>query len=291
MLLAELPNDILSSLPSYLHSSQDLLSVILTCRALNAICSHPTPTQLVGLANTELGPQQHLLVAVKVGKLSDWVVDKAHPERRAVLRHAILGGPETLLKQALMVSPLTLADCLKAAWAKKAVLDPVVRMLIAERDGILPPGQPTSSKIEAALLTVSNYWVFCNLFHHSILPPHIFTTDIAQAIEPLDRSFRFDWFRHCISGDTNIHIVRRENLQRSDLHPLVHTLFKMLHMKLSNHDEGLGAPCTKKQPFFYETGSQLGLLSLRILLPNACERLPKEIERIKDTIKQLKYSK
>lgn len=283
MLLIELPRDILDALPSYLHSFQDLSSVLLTCRTLYIACSSLTPVQLGRLTKASkpgLHPQPHLFIAIKARKLADWAVDKAHPKRRADLGDAIKAGPAMLLKLALEVDPLSLSDHLRASWVKRMVLDPITEEMNTEC-GVGP------SACEDVGLAILNFWIYCDLSHHTIVPPLLFSPDDLHTIEPLSTALRLDWLHYCVPDNNDKFVEPEGEFQQLDLFRLLGAFRPRFRQALiRNGGEFEIGP--NKRTWFHVITSHMGLASLRLLVPREnSERFPRDIRQIKIMMENL----
>ncbi|KAF8208644.1 hypothetical protein K438DRAFT_281041 [Mycena galopus ATCC 62051] len=77
-----LPEFILD-LPQYLHSIEDLLSLLSTCRTLYRTCANPNPQIVLRLAANSgrvfFRPHPHLLIAATACQVADWAVTKDSP--------------------------------------------------------------------------------------------------------------------------------------------------------------------------------------------------------------------
>ncbi|OBZ79304.1 hypothetical protein A0H81_00412 [Grifola frondosa] len=198
MLITDLPADILASLPEYLDSLDDLHSLILTSRCLHTWTSNPTPSVVRSLATTPesgIQPYPHVFIAVKARALADWAIQS--PENRNRLSTAITtGGPVRLCDLALSISPLTLDDLAFLRITCITVLEPAITILKGKCD-VSSVDDSLFPRCHNITLSVINFWIYCDLFHHNIIAPSHATG--ADALEPLSNQTRLKWMFHCLS--------------------------------------------------------------------------------------------
>ncbi|KAG9007214.1 hypothetical protein FRB93_008037 [Tulasnella sp. JGI-2019a] len=190
MHLLELPSELIILLFSHLESLQDLHAVTLTCRALSKIPTFLSTNHLLHLASsphTGLQPYPHLLIAVKARQLADWAVqDVSHQQE---LLKAIKGGCEMVLQLGLKISPLTLNDLRRIHSARFNILIPLSEVLD-------PKYGPMSSDLTVCtnlVLALTNFWIYCDLFHHSITEAYS-----SSPVNPLPATTRVAWLRFCV---------------------------------------------------------------------------------------------
>ncbi|KAJ7704323.1 hypothetical protein B0H17DRAFT_1193570 [Mycena rosella] len=198
-----LPFELLATLPHYLYSIEDLLSLSETCRALYRACADPAPNDVLRLAATSgrifFRPHPHILIAFTARQVADWAVQ--HDDRRYLLELAIQSGVDELLKLALRVAGLTMADIRRLCAYKCDVLNPLNRRLDLEAGPASEDGWTICNDPETTLLS----WViYGELFHHSLelaylpLPAH----------KPLSSITRYKWFVYCMPDENSFHYMK-----------------------------------------------------------------------------------
>ncbi|KAG9023058.1 hypothetical protein FRB95_013746, partial [Tulasnella sp. JGI-2019a] len=208
MHLLDLPPELLILLPIHLESLQDLHALTLTCRAFSNIPTLISNDLLVRLASsphTGLQPYPHLLLATKARNLADWAVQDG--SRRGELLQAIKGGCESVLRLGLKISPLSLNDLRYIHTARFDILIP----LSEEMDPMYGPNSGLFTVCSNLVLTLTNFWIYCDLFHHSISEGYS-----PSPIKPLSALTRRLWFRFCIP-DVNCNQDLRDQFEQVDL--------------------------------------------------------------------------
>ncbi|KAF4553536.1 Hypothetical protein D9617_6g092670 [Elsinoe fawcettii] len=104
--LTELPNEILISLPSYIHDIEDFTSITSTCRILRDTCQEASPNTILRLcaakSTTFFRPSPHLLIAATARQLGSWARQSTANE--TLLATTCQEGIDALL-------PLCVAHC------------------------------------------------------------------------------------------------------------------------------------------------------------------------------------
>lgn len=191
---------------------------------------------------------------------------------------------------------MSLSDYLRTAWVLRTVLTPITIELdiecgVADRNRRqLERGEDDDDHIsvltvcEDVGLALLNYWTYCDLFYHTILPPEIFTPDIAHTIEPLGRAIRLDWFHYCVPDNNDHCHVPEGEFQQLDLQHLLQFFLKNLRRELGRNGQGLTPG--RKEIWLYSIASYMGLASMRLLMPREEDdySLPRDIRRTKDAI-------
>lgn len=202
-----------------------------------------------------------------------------------------------LLKLALEVSPLSLSDYLRTAWVVRTVINPITIELdiecgVANRNQRRQDRCADDDDDRISMLTVCedvglallNYWTYCDLFYHTILPPELFTPDTAHTVEPLERSIRLDWFHYCVPDNNDQYHVPEGEFQQLDLQHLLHFFLKRLRRELGRNGQGLVPG--RREIWFHSIASHMGLASLRLLMPreNDDDGLPRDIKRTEEAM-------
>ncbi|OBZ78543.1 hypothetical protein A0H81_00408 [Grifola frondosa] len=196
MRLIDLPLDILTLIPEHFESLDDLHAIILTSRALYFANSSPTPSLIRHLATSPhsgIQPYPHLFIAIKARVLADWAVQSA-ANRKSLHAAIITGGPQGVLDLALSISPLTLEDLTFLRTARLTVLDPAIEILepmCGNIDDILDPDYETACS--NVPLSMVNYWIYCDLFYHTIAAPVLCRAARVRAPVPLSNNTRLKW--------------------------------------------------------------------------------------------------
>ena len=204
MQLTDLPAELIANLPDYLHSLDDLHSLISTSRLFYNTCANTAaafpPTFAKKYGQSLFPPHPHLLLAGTARQVADWAVQSE--ENRQQLYDAITRGNEGLLDLALQVARLSLNDVRAIHQAKFDVINPLSRVLDSEcgqgerqryRDsGANEPDVWTvCENVDQALY---NYLIYCELFHHSIDA----ALDPSLGIVPLSTELRMHWIAQCM---------------------------------------------------------------------------------------------
>lgn len=145
-------------------------------------------------------------------------------------------------------------------------------------------GSSTLTVCEDVGLALLNYWTYCDLFYHTILPPELFTPDTAHTIEPLERSIRLDWFHYCVPDNNDQYHVPEGEFQQLDLQHLLHFFLKRLRREIKEGGQGLTPG--RREIWFYSIASHMGLASLRLLMPRGDgeHSFPRDIKRAEDAM-------
>ncbi|MCJ1374040.1 hypothetical protein MMC20_005270 [Loxospora ochrophaea] len=216
--LIDLPVDIVSILPNYLCSLQDLYSLLQTCRTLKKACESskarlpPDFPKLYG--QHLLPPHPHLLLAGTVRQVADWAV--GNNSNRVELLEALKGGNEGLLHLAVKVSRFSLSDVRILHGASLEVINRLYRTLDLEcgqgerqrmreqAESEAPNGDvgdwwQRMTVCEDVARSLYNFWIYCELFHHNVDKASKPDLDI----EPLSDETREDWFGYCVPDVNN----------------------------------------------------------------------------------------
>lgn len=202
MQLTDLPAELIASLPNYLHSLDDLYSLVGTSRIFCNTCANTSatfpPTFAKKYGQNLLPPHPHLLLAGTARQIADWAVQSER--NRQELYDAITRGNEGLQDLAVQVARLSLNDVRALHQAKIDVVNPLSRVLDLEC------GQGERQRYrddeESSVLTVCedvdqalyNYLIYCELFHHSVDA----ALDPSMDIVPLSTELRMHWIAQCM---------------------------------------------------------------------------------------------
>lgn len=202
MQLTHLPAELIASLPYYLHSLDDLYSLLRTSRVFYNTCANTSatlpPTFAKKYGQNLLPPHPHLLLAGTARQIADWAVQRK--ENRQRLYDAIGRGNEGLLDLAVQVTRLSLNDVRALYKAKFDIVNPLSCGLDLEcgqgerqryRDEGASSFWTVCEDVDRALY---NYLIYCELFHHSVdaaLDPSLNTV-------PLSTELRLHWIAQCM---------------------------------------------------------------------------------------------
>jgi hypothetical protein len=141
MRLLDLPFDVISLLPSYLHSIADLYAPLSTCRALHnafalsEVRLSPILPRLYG--QPLLPPHPHLILAGTARQVADWAV--ASRGNRASLYESLLEGNRGLFKLSREVARVSLNNMRDLNNLKYSLLSPLTRIVDVEGGaGMIP---------------------------------------------------------------------------------------------------------------------------------------------------------
>ncbi|KAG8881891.1 hypothetical protein FRB97_008938 [Tulasnella sp. 331] len=278
MKLLDLPREVLIILPNYLETLQDFHSLSLTCRTFHDVTSFPSSNLLFRLAcspYTGLQPYPHLLLATKARQLVDWAVQD--DSRRDELLRAIKGGCDKVLKLGLKISPLTVEDLRRLHRARVDVLIP----LSQEMDPICgPASRPKDAEeitvCENLILALTNFWLYCDMFHHRISASYS-----KSEVKPLSNETWLAWFRWCIP-DTNCNKRdckgQYEQLDLKQILPEMEAkLWPILTGSQTRQDPG--------KMWWVRCAFHTGLPALAVLKSKSADAISPEIQEVKDQIK------
>ena len=198
MLLTELPTDILVLLPSFLHSIDDLYSVISTCRTLQSVCYDENVKLRPELNRRDgqylLQPHPHLLIAGTARQVGDWAVQT--PENRTTFHNAVRQGVGGLLTLCQDVARMSFTDMRNLHNLKHTLLKDLTDRLERENPKEDDPNS-AFTELEHADLCILNIWIYSDLFHHSITASYRPVDVPAQ----LTNEIRLDYVKNCIPDE------------------------------------------------------------------------------------------
>ena len=289
MHILNFPNEILTLLTHHLVSLDSLFVLLQTCRRFYQICSSSRaalpPVFRAPPDRVLLSPHPHLLLAGTARQIADWAVQSE--SNRLLLLESLSNGPPGLLELAKQISRLSLKD-VRTLYSKKArLLNPLARMI--EGDCVNYPENGTCKNQEVALL---NYWVYCELFHHStdrftLGPSKAAVSDDPGLRQPLSPKTRQYFFAHCIGapwndddGLNNLSIVIEMNKfhsPRQELGAFWATGIASTHSEME----------TWRRAIFFEIMENLGEETLVSLLPGGMSKLRLTADRVKRAVVEM----
>jgi hypothetical protein len=299
MSLVELPPKLLSNLPRYLHTIEDLCSLFSTCRTLYRTCANPNPKIISRLAANSgrifFRPHPHLLIAATARQVADWAVK--HDDRRFLLEEAIQGGVDKLLKLAIEVSELTMDDIRRISAYKCDVLNPLNRKIDVAAGPASTGPMTVCNDPETTLLS----WViYGELFHHTL---ELVYLPLPQ-YKPLSSIIRYKWFVYCMPDVNSFkymgfaaHVPQffeeyvQEDNDRFQQLSMQHATRKFF--KSSMWEDALQTspsfqamnPVLRERYIFCIM--HMGLKSLEVLVPGRPEKLEEDLHRIANGIRSL----
>jgi hypothetical protein len=199
MQFRDLPAELIASLPNYLHSLDDLYSLISTSRIFYHTCANTfatfPPTFAKKYGQNLLPPHPHLLLAGTARQIADWAVQ--NERNRQKLYDAITRRNEGLQDLAVQIARLSLNDVRALHQAKMDIVNPLSRVLDLEcgrqryRDD---EASSSSTFCDDVDQTLYNYLIYCELFHHSVDA----ALDPSLNIVPLSTELRLHWIEQCM---------------------------------------------------------------------------------------------
>lgn len=197
MLLTELPTDILVMLPQYLNSIDDLYSIISTCRTLHSTCNDPHIKLRPQLRRRDgqylYQPHPHLLIAGCARQVGDWAVSS--PTNRSAFHDAVRRGIPGLLTLSTEVARMSLKDMRELHGVKYTVLNPLTKRL--EIENPKDEDEDFLTQLEHPDLCILNYWIYSDLFRHTIEASYRCVDVRAQ----LTDTIRLDYVKYCIPDE------------------------------------------------------------------------------------------
>ncbi|OBZ78538.1 hypothetical protein A0H81_00405 [Grifola frondosa] len=276
VLLTDLPFDVLSLLPEHVDSLEDLHALVLTSRLLRDYTSKPSSHTLHRLAS-DIQPYPHFLLAVKARSLANWAIQSR--ETRRTLLIAIASGRLTvILDLALSVSPLTLADLLFLRNALTNIIYPANIALIHSSGSNLERGMICSDFIAS----MAHFWIYCDLFYHSIVAPVHAIAVGHEVVEPLSEGIRREWVVKFIpNGTPGIYVTYRShetipNTAAEDMHSLIgSSLYPVLGKYTATYHKREDA--TPQQIIFRDCAIHMGISTLQLYLAGTRARAEGDI--------------
>jgi hypothetical protein len=196
MELTDLPAELIASLPNYLHSLDDLYSLISTSRIFYNTCANTSatfpPTFVKKYGQNLLPPHPHLLLAGIARQIADWAVQ--NERNRQKLYNAITRRNEGLQDLAVQIARLSLNDVRALHKAKIEIVNPLSHVLDLECGRQRDRDDEAFSFCDDVDQALYNYLIYCELFHHSVDA----ALDPSLNIVPLSTQLRLHWIEQCM---------------------------------------------------------------------------------------------
>lgn len=225
MRLLDLPFDIISLLPTYLHSITDLYALLSTCRALHnafAFSEVRLPPILPRLYGQPLlPPHPHLILAGTARQVADWAV--ASRGNRASLYESLLEGNCGLVKLSQEVARVSLKDMRDLNNLKYSLLNPLARIVDVEggvemvRAEGKDPDNYSLTIVREPDIALLNYWIYCELFHHNIDEILNHSTRTSSQPKAFDLKTRRRWTTYCMPDFCNRRNRYRKEIKDSEM--------------------------------------------------------------------------
>ena len=213
MQLTNLPAELIANLPTYLHSLDDLYSLISTSRIFYHTCANTVatfpPTFAKKYGQNLLPPHPHLLLAGTARQIADWAVQ--NERNRQKLYNAITRRNEGLQDLAVQIARLSLNDVRTLHQAKIDIVNPLSRVLDLECGRQRYRDDEASSFCDEVDQALYNYLIYCELFHHSVDA----ALDPSLNIVPLSTELRLHWIEQCMP-DSSFETSPGNEYQRLD---------------------------------------------------------------------------
>ncbi len=291
MQLTDLPAELIASLPNYLHSLDDLYSLLSTSRVFYNSCANTSatlpPTFAKKYGQSLLPPHPHLLLTGTARQIADWAVQSAGNQQE--LYDAITQGNKGLLDLAIQVSRLGLNDVRELHKAKFEIVNPLSRVLDmecgqGERQRYRQDEKVNKPDIwticEDVNQTLYNYLIYCELFHHNVDA----VLDPSLNIVPLSAKLRLHWVAQCMPDANCKASPKGREYQMLDYQHLISSggflnsskIPGLLLGKPQPQIDGEDGPeCNRLSPHevvFVKVMEHQGLLTLRILQADVATR-------------------
>jgi hypothetical protein len=202
------------TLPEYLHSLDDLYSLIRTSRGFYDCFAGSTAKLRPSFAKRDgqrlFPPHPHLLIAGCARSVADWAIE-SH-ENEAQLQKALESGIDGLFDFCTREGRMSLGDVRALTRAKYDLLNPISRQV---DDSIGPAAREaryTASGrtldddagewwtiMEYPDLSLLNHWIYCELFHHAVDA----AIDILSVRKRLSWKTRVTFMSYCIPDCNN----------------------------------------------------------------------------------------
>ena len=185
MNVTDLPNDILTSLPYYLHCIDDWYAVIRTCRRFYHACGTTKATFPAFFARRftkgSLPVHRDLLIAGSSRQVADWAV-KSEDNRRELWSAITMEADEGLFKLGVEIARWNVDEVRAIHEADVKIIEPLCKAIAVE-SGLTHRSHCSSSQrfvdeddLNCALCTgmdrardsLYGFVIYCNLFHADI---------------------------------------------------------------------------------------------------------------------------
>jgi hypothetical protein len=225
MRLLDLPFDIISLLPTYLHSITDLYALLSTCRALHnafAFSEVKLPPILPRLYGQPLlPPHPHLILAATARQVADWAV--ASRGNRASLYESLLEGNHGLFKLSQEVARVSLKDMRDLNNLKYSLLNPLTRVVDVEggaemvREKGRDPDNYSLTIVREPDIALLNYLIYCEFFHHSIDEILNHSTRTSSQPKAFDLKTRRRWIAYCMPDMSNCRNPHHKEIKDTEI--------------------------------------------------------------------------
>jgi len=218
MKLIELPSELILLLPPFLHSIDDLYSLLQTCRTLyqhyadSRVALPPIFAKRDG--QRVLPPHPHLLLSGTARQIADWAVESK--ANRHELLQTLPGRMEGLLSLAERVTRLSLADLRELYRIHNEFINPLYRRVdaICGQEYVRRSARDEAED-EEDLMTICgdvtqslySFIIYCELFHHNV------DALLDTTILPLSPRTRRDFLGYCMPDENNFERFRTERLE------------------------------------------------------------------------------
>jgi hypothetical protein len=131
MMLTNLPNELLMTLPQHLHNIEDFMNASSSCRKLRDAFARTTPNTILQLAAAQsrvfFRPDPYFLVAATAPEVGQWGLQST--ENTEVVRAAFRNGIEGLFELCVSVAGLTMGDVRRLHLSRFKIVNPVEDMI------------------------------------------------------------------------------------------------------------------------------------------------------------------
>lgn len=205
MNINDLPPEIVALLPDYLHSLDDLYSLLHTSRTFYRCCALTRARLSPPFAKKHgqhlLSPHPLLILAGTARQIGEWAVSSK--EGRQELWDSIDGGVDRLAELSSRIAHLSLDDVRALHRVKFDIINPMTAQLDLEEGHGQRQRYRDDSEIEHASWwticedverTIYNYLIYCELFYLDVRKVY----DNSLELEPLGPEFRQHWMSYCM---------------------------------------------------------------------------------------------
>ncbi|KAG8849038.1 hypothetical protein FRB96_000938 [Tulasnella sp. 330] len=271
MHLLDLPTEVLLLILSYFETFRDLYCLAITCRTSFSVVSFPGHILHLAHSSTEFQPYPHLLLATKSRSLADWAVSEI--SHRAQLLNAIEGGCEAVLQLGLEKSPLTFEDLCNIHRTRINVIDPL-------SEALYPQCRP-EARTDDVMLALINFWIYCDLFHHTISSSYSILT-----VAPLSNETRLAWLRFCIPDavcNPQYKVVRPYPTQQQSLTEVIRHVWRDVCERLTGKDN----PKPAWVGWWVRCALHAGIPTLSLINSKDAKAIPPEIKAVEEQARQM----
>ena len=291
MPISNLPVEILSSIPDYLDSVDDLYSLLSTSRLFYRCCAGTT-AKLAPPFSTEFGqhllpPHPHLLLAGTARQIGDWAIQSQDNQDR--LWKGIKDGNNGLASLSKDVARLSLQDVRALHRLRADLVIPLAARLDLEED----PTRTRWSELtvcQNAEVALLNYLIYCELFHLDVQASF---DDAAH--EPFNSAMRNHWMSYCMPD--GCYLGHRKptagECELLDLKCLLRgeCFIKALPDIVPDQPFSMSRPQEHRQEFLLRILGHQGTTTLRIILVESVKPAADLIDYIRQKIDMLPQSR